>query len=74
MKQWNGTVVSKRFLGELIPELNFKRRSGKEKVVGQDGISSFSFFLSFFFFFFFVFLGLHPWHMEVSRLGVQSEL
>ena len=25
-------------------------------------------------FFFFVFLGPHPWHMEVPRLGVQSEL
>ena len=23
---------------------------------------------------FFVFLGWHPWHMKVSRLGVQSEL
>ena len=22
----------------------------------------------------FVFLGLHPWHMEVPRLGVKSEL
>ena len=28
----------------------------------------------FFFFFFLVFLGLHPWHIEVSRLGVESEL
>ena len=27
-----------------------------------------------FFFFFFIFLGLHPQHIEVSRLGVQSEL
>ena len=27
-----------------------------------------------FFFFFFVFLGLHPRHMEVPSLGVQSEL
>ena len=27
----------------------------------------------FFFFFFFCFLGLHPWHMEVPRLGVESE-
>ena len=30
-----------------------------------------------FFFFFFVFLsfiGLHPWHMAVARLGVESEL
>ena len=26
------------------------------------------------FFFFFVFLGLHLWHMEVSRLGVGSDL
>ena len=25
-------------------------------------------------FFFLVFLGMHPWHMEVSRLGVESEL
>ena len=25
-------------------------------------------------FFFFVFLGLHPWHMEVPSLGAESEL
>ena len=33
-------------------------------------------FFSFFLFIFglFVFLGLHPQHMEVPRLGVQSEL
>ena len=30
------------------------------------------FFLIFFFFFFFVFLGPHPQHMEVPRLGVDS--
>ena len=29
---------------------------------------------AFFFFSFFVFLGLHPQHMEVPRLGVQSEM
>ena len=28
----------------------------------------------YFFFFFLVFLGLHPWHIEVPRLGVKSEL
>ena len=28
----------------------------------------------FFIFYFFAFLGLHPQHMEVPRLGVQSEL
>ena len=26
------------------------------------------------FFFFFVFLGPHPWHMKVPRLGAESEL
>ena len=25
-------------------------------------------------FFFLVFLGLHPWHVDVPRLGVKSEL
>ena len=37
---------------------------------------SFSLFLSFFFFFFsaFCFLGPYPRHMEVSRLGLESEL
>ena len=28
----------------------------------------------FFFFFFFVFLRSHLWHMEVSRLGIESDL
>ena len=28
----------------------------------------------FLFLFLFFFLGLHPWHMEVPRLGVKSEL
>ena len=28
----------------------------------------------FFFFFFFFFFGLHTWHMEVPRLGGQSEM
>ena len=32
------------------------------------------FFSFFFLFFFLVFLGPHPWHIEVPRLGVQSEL
>ena len=38
--------------------------------------SSFAFLKFFYFYIFglFVFLGLHPGHMEVPRLGVQSEL
>ena len=31
-------------------------------------------FVLFLFFFFFIFLEPHPWHMEVSRLGFESEL
>ena len=30
--------------------------------------------MGFFFFLSFVFLGLHPWHTEVLRLGVRLEL
>jgi len=44
-------------------------------IISGDVISFLIFFLFFFFlFFFFVFLGLHLWHMEVPRLGVNSEL
>ena len=32
------------------------------------------FFPDIFIYFFLLFLGPHPWHMEVPRLGVQSEL
>ena len=40
----------------------------------QSCFSFFCFFSSFFFFFFFlVFLGPHPWHTEVPRLGTESE-
>ena len=42
---------------------------------GLTGNSLISFCFCFFLFFlFFVFLGRHPQHMEVPRLGVQSEL
>ena len=37
-------------------------------------VGRYSFFFFFFFFFFFVFIGPHLRHMEVPRLGVQSEL
>ena len=32
------------------------------------------FFFIYFIFYFFVFLGPHPWNMEVPKLGVESEL
>ena len=36
---------------------------------------NFFFYYSFFIIlFYFVFLGPHPWHMEIPRLGVESEL
>ena len=28
----------------------------------------------YYYYYYLVFLGLHPWHMEVPRLGVESEL
>ena len=30
--------------------------------------------LMYYYYYFFVFLGPHPWHMEVPRLGVESGL
>ena len=41
----------------------------RKKAYIQSDVSP-SFFL--FFFFFLVFLGPHPWHVEVPRLGVKS--
>ena len=35
---------------------------------------AFYYYFSFLFFSFFFFLGLHPWHMEVPKLGVESVL
>ena len=48
------------FVNSLIMETHFK--TDRESCI-----------FSFPFFFFFVFLRLHPWHMEVPRLGVESE-
>ena len=38
------------------------------------GVFFVCFFFVFLFFVFFCFLRLHPWYMEVPRLGVESEL
>ena len=42
-----------------------ERDEGNESSEGRENSGTF---------FFFVFLGLHPQHMEVSRLGVELEL
>ena len=47
----------------LVPSTELRRNPGPEMYL-----------LSFFFFFFGLFLGLHPQHIEVSRLGVKLEL
>ena len=39
-----------------------------------DFISLFAFIYLFIYLFIFVFLGLLPWHVEIFRLGVESEL
>ena len=43
----------------------------RSQIKEQSLLTSMTFF---FFFFFFVFLGPCPWHMQVPRLGVESEL
>ena len=37
-------------------------------------LEGFFFVFRFVLFFVFVFLELHPWHMEISRLGIELEL
>ena len=54
--------------GEEAPDGQFTCSTGEAMIKAN-------FFLSLsLFFFFFVFPELHPWHMEVPRLGVESEL
>ena len=57
------------FLRNLHPVLH----SGSTTVAALRRLCS-DFFFFFFFDLFLLFLGLLPWHMEVPRLGVESEL
>ena len=60
---WEGDSTCQRIVGP-----------GSVKTLLEE-LQTDSFFLSFFFFLVFLpFLGLFPWHMEVPRLGVESEL
>ena len=43
-------------------------------IVCKEGSGEGAFESEFFYLFIFLFLGPHPWHMEVPRLGVESEL
>ena len=58
----------------FFPIINLSFLSMKCRLPLQLRLFPFSFFFFFFFFFFFGFLEPHPWHMEVPRLGVKSEL
>lgn len=41
---------------------------------GDDDDNEETYYISLFLFIYFCFLGQHTWHMEVPRLGVESEL
>ena len=62
--------------GFLLVFLSLKQIGKINFIVFQRNIS-FPFFKKIFLFILFlfkkIFLGLHPWHMEVPRLGVKSE-
>ena len=47
---------------------------GGYKTTGVSSVELIYLFIYFFYFLSFVFLGQHPWHMEVPRLGVESKL
>ena len=54
--------------------LQFREKLHEYKVQGKGLIQMAVPWGSHFFFFFLFFLGLHPWHMEIPRLGVESEV
>ena len=64
----------------ILARLNHKMSYLEEKRVCQLKIplfllfSLYILFIYLFIYLFIVFLGLHPWHIEVLRLGVKSEL
>ena len=61
--------IEDKILSSVSPQPGRRGRKGAEKQYFDIQ----GFFLPLFLFFSF-FKGLHPWHMEVSRLGVESEL
>jgi len=63
--KWNYTICS---FCDLLLSITFSKFIHVVVCISTSGL--FFFFFSFFFFF----LGPNPWHMEVPRLGVQSEL
>ena len=65
------TLVSKLFIKSLTKTNSQKQYKKKKKKNPPDtkGLQNLIYL-----FIYFVFVGLHPWHMEVSRLGVQSKL
>ena len=70
---------SSRSSGMIMQHYKLAAKKFQNKVCGSChcSLGLFSFFLFFLFFllfFFFCFLGLHTWHMEVPRLGGESEL
>ena len=67
---------TKQQIGKLNMEKNIlcngNQKKGGVAILISDKIDFFSHFFKIFVVV--VFLGLHPWHMEVPRLGVISEL
>ena len=75
-RDWiRATVVSCGNAGSFNPLHQVVYQTHTSAATHTAAVRFFFFFLSLsFFFFFFCFLRLHPRHMEVPRLGVESEL
>ena len=54
--------------------VHFNYSSGRNFTIVDEPCNHSKITPTFFFFFFLVFLGLHPQHMGILRLGVKSEL
>ena len=61
-------------IGERKSALILDSTSFSSNFVSSSGMTLFKIFILFYFCFFFVFLGPHPQHIEVLRVGIESEL
>ena len=70
MKENEGSVGGVWAVAIVLLWMRRRRARGKYLEGGMKSREEFCLFLCLFF----CFLGLHPWHMEVPRLGVELEL
>ena len=68
--KWRKKERERKKERRLLPQLQFSPHHNYTEISDGEQVDV----KNYFFFFFLVSLGLHLWHMEVPRLGVELEL